>query len=249
MHKQPSSIPKQLHEPEISTTIPGYHQNQKDVTLNKPWETHQKMHLNRPSPGETHPPRTPHTGFSPDLSAGEAGAPSAFSALSRGSARGSVPPSPRTPAEQDRSETLQMFRVQAAARARRHQQRWEGLLTSQRRHRQDIQGTAGGREPQRQPNLGDAGAEGGSTGAPRTVYGDRTQRGLTFEKLCSVPRCFAGNKGQDGVFVGAPNSRFSWGSIKWVEFTLPWYNSSDCVRIAPGMGHTWLVFLITSLPS
>lgn len=35
-----------------------------------------------------------------------------------------------------------------------------------------------------------------------------------------------------------PNS--SGGSVKWVEFALPWYNSSGCVRIAPGTGHTWL---------
>lgn len=69
---------------------------------------------------------------------------------------------------------------------------------------------------------------------------DRRQRGLTLEELCTAPvfcweqrtgRCFCGS----AEFQILPG-----GSVKWVEFALPWYNSSGCVRIAPGTGHTWL---------
>lgn len=40
--------------------------------------------------------------------------------------------------------------------------------------------------------------------------------------------------------MGEQNFKCFGGPIKWAVFTLPWCNSSDHVRSAPGTGHTWL---------
>lgn len=235
MHKRPSSIPKQLHEPAISTTIPGHQQLWKDVTL-KTLGDESEDGPESPFCRRDPAPCTAHTRFTPRPLCPERW--SIFS-VSAARSRGLVPPSPAARLSGIFLKRSDVWSPSSSSGSHAPAE-MERLFTSQHRHRQDVQGTAVTVNHSDNPP---------SAGTPRTVYGDRRQRGLTFEKLCSVPRCFAGNKGQDGGFVGAQNSRFSWGSIKWVEFTLPWYNSSDCVRIAPGIGHAWLVFLITSLPS
>lgn len=261
MHKQPSSIPKQLHESEISAAIPRYRQHWKDVSLKKtPGDKSQDVSglpfLRRDSP-TTHAfshTATPlqvrvylsawaNPGFFSSSVAGTQASTgqSAIAPLaSRLAEHGFFwnTPDASSPSSSSGSQalaemesTLNLASAQTEGRSGHSRWPWTTYL----------------HDTSMTPTSAMLQAEAFSTGTLHMVYRDCRQCGLAFGKLCTVPVCFVGNKGEDGISVGALNFKFFWGSIKWVEFTLPWYNSSDYVRIAPGIGHIWLSFLITSL--